>query len=174
MPDIKDEPEADKPADTKTKKKRAAGGFLTKVKKLTRKTTIVLGTTLVVLIVAMVVVHHASAKSRVHVKAPIVHGPVLTLDEFLVNLADPSGDHYLKVTVGLELDPASGKTADSLKDQVPIIRDAVLTSLTSKTRDQVDTLQGREDLRNEIKTGVNQAIGQNIITHVYFTDFVTQ
>lgn len=132
----------------------------------------------VVMLVAMVgtfiVGKQVSAKSKPEAKKPIEHGPILTLDEFLVNLADPSGDHFLKVTVSLELSKAKGKTPETLKEQIPIVRDAVLMSLSTKSRDDISSLAGREKLKGEIKKNVNAALGEDDIQDVYFTNFVTQ
>ena len=114
-----------------------------------------------------------SAKSAPQ-KKKVEKGPVMVLDEFLVNLADPGGDHFLKVTVGLELNKEKGKTPESLKEQVAPIRDAVLTSLTSETRDQLTPVAGREKLKVEIKKKINEALGEDDVQNVYFTNFVTQ
>jgi len=83
----------------------------------------------VVLGAAFLMVQKAGAKSKAPEAKKVEKGPVLTLDEFLVNLADPGSDHFLKVTVGLELSKDKGKTPETLKDDTPLIRDAVLSSL---------------------------------------------
>jgi flagellar protein FliL len=131
-----------------------------------------------VMVVAMVatfiVGKQVSANSKTDVKKPVEHGPILPLDEFLVNLADPSGDHFLKVTVNLGLSKAKGKTPETLKEQVPMIRDAILTALGSQTRDDVSSLPGRDKLKDEIKKKVNAALGEDDVEDVYFTNFVTQ
>ncbi len=125
---------------------------------------------------AFFMVHSASAKAKpaADEKKKVEKGPVLTLDEFLVNLADPGSDHFLKVTVGLELDKAKGKTPESLKEEAPLIRDAVLTSLSSKTRDDIASIKGREKLKADIKKSVNEGLGEDDVQGVYFTNFVTQ
>ena len=123
---------------------------------------------------AFFMVHSASAKAKKDVPKKVEKGPVLTLDEFLVNLADPGSDHFLKVTVGLELDKAKGKTPESLKEEAPLIRDAVLTSLSSKTRDDIATTKGRDKLKADIKKSVNEGLGEDDVQGVYFTNFVTQ
>lgn len=124
---------------------------------------------------AFFMVHSASAKAKPGTeKKKVEKGPVLTLDEFLVNLADPGSDHFLKVTVGLELDKAKGKTPESLKEEAPLIRDAVLTSLSSKTRDDIATIKGRDKLKADIKKSVNEGLGEDDVQGVYFTNFVTQ
>ncbi len=130
----------------------------------------------VVLGAAFMMVQKASAKQKegsTEVKKA-EKGPVMTLDEFLVNLSDPGSDHFLKVTVGLELDKSKGKTAESLKETTPEIRDAILSSLSSQTRDQVAPESGREKLKAQIKKNVNAALGEEDVQNVYFTNFVTQ
>ena len=130
----------------------------------------------VVLGAAFMMVQKASAKQKegsTEVKK-VEKGPVMTLDEFLVNLSDSGSDHFLKVTVGLELDKEKGKTAESLKETTPEIRDAILSSLSSQTRDAVAPESGREKLKAEIKKKVNEALGEDDVKNVYFTNFVTQ
>ncbi len=156
---------------TEEKKEEAAGG-----KKKPPMMIIMAVFAVVVLAGAFFMVQKASAKQKggaTEVKKA-EKGPVLTLDEFLVNLSDPGSDHFLKVTVGLELDKAKGKTPETLKDDTPVIRDAVLSSLSSKTRDQVGPESGREKLKAEIKKRVNGALGEDDVQGVYFTNFVTQ
>jgi flagellar FliL protein len=124
---------------------------------------------------AFMMVQKAGAKQKDAGAAKKVEkGPVMSLDEFLVNLSDPGSDHFLKVTVGLELDKSKGKTAEGLKEETPAIRDAVLTALSSQTRDEVTPIKGREKLKAEIKKNVNAALGEDDVQDVYFTNFVTQ
>lgn len=128
----------------------------------------------IVLGAAFMMVQKASAKQKGGEVKKVEKGPVMTLDEFLVNLSDPGSDHFLKVTVGLELDKEKGKTAESLKEQTPEIRDAILTSLSSETRDRIAPESGREKLKAQIKKNVNDALGEEDVKNVYFTNFVTQ
>ena len=128
----------------------------------------------VVLGAAFMMVQKASAKQKGGEVKKVEKGPVMSLDEFLVNLSDPGSDHFLKVTVGLELDKEKGKTAEALKEQTPEIRDAILTSLSSESRDQVAPESGREKLKAQIKKNVNASLGEDDVKNVYFTNFVTQ
>src|SRR5579875_1793413 len=115
-------------AEKKDKKESAAEGAPKKSPML----IIVAAVVVVALIAVFMIGKQVSAKSKHSGPKPVEHGPTMPLDEFLVNLADPGGDHFLKVTVNLGLSKEKGKTAESLKDQTPMIRDAVLTSLNSK------------------------------------------
>ena len=152
------------------KKEEAAGGK----KKGPPLMVIMAVFAVVVLGAAFFMVQKANAKQKGGGVKKVEKGPVLSLDEFLVNLADPSGDHLLKVTVGLELDKSKGKTPEAMKEDTPLIRDAVLSSLSSKTRDQLALEAGREKLKAEIKKKVNAALGEEDVQGVYFTNFVTQ
>ena len=129
---------------------------------------------IVVLLAAFLVGQKVSAKSHPAKPAKVEAGPVMPLDEFLVNLADPGGDHFLKITVNLGLSKEKGKTAEGLKEQTAEIRDAVLTTLGNKNRDDITPVKGREKLKTDIKKAVNSALGEDDVQDVYFTNFVTQ
>lgn len=135
---------------------------------------IIAAVAVVAMIAVFVIGKQVSAKSKRHGPKPVEHGPVMPLDEFLVNLADPGGDHFLKVTVNLGLSKAKGKTPDTLKDQIPMIRDAVLVSLSNQTRADVSSESGRDKLKADIKKKVNAALGEDDVQDVYFSNFVTQ
>lgn len=97
-------------------------------------------------------------------------GVSLTLDEFLVNLR--GGDHYLRTTIALGLH--KGKTEEDTKDHIAPIRDAILTVLSAKTLNDLSTPQGKEDLKAELKTKINEAAGTDLVARVYLTAFATQ
>jgi len=155
-------------ADKSEKKEAAAGGKKPPIM------VIMAVFAVVVLGAAFMMVQKASAKQKGGEIKKVEKGPVMTLDEFLVNLSDAGSDHFLKVTVGLELDKAKGKTAEGLKEQTPAIRDAILTALSSQSRDAVTPVKGREKLKADIKKNVNEALGEEDVQNVYFTNFVTQ
>ncbi len=156
----------------KKEEKAAEGGA---AKKKSPIMIIALVIAVVAIVGGFVVGKTVSAKGKSAAEKPKpVPGPIMPLDEFLVNLSDPSGDHFLKVTVALELDPKTGKTPDTLKDRVAPIRDAVLTALCSRTRDQISPLAGREQLKADIRKDVNAALDEPDVRTVYFSDFVTQ
>ena len=92
----------------KTEKKEEAAA----VKKKPPMMIIIAVLAVVVLGAGFFAVQKVSAKSKTGAVKKVEKGPVLTLDEFLVNLADTGGDHFLKVTVGLELSKEKGKTPE--------------------------------------------------------------
>jgi flagellar FliL protein len=100
-------------------------------------------------------------------KAPSNNVP---LPAFVVNLADPNARRYLKIVLDVEM---TGNP-ELLEANMPKIRDALLMLLSSKTSQDLGTLEGKILLRKEIVDRLNQAIGQAKVARVYFTDFVIQ
>lgn len=120
----------------------------------------------------------------------------------VVNLADPGGRRFLKATITIEVPPldfffeaeattteaapaAEGEAAavedpriaefDTLvTNKMPIINDILNTLLTSKTFDQIYTVEGKEALREEIKKEINARLPELGVIAVYFTEFVVQ
>ena len=94
------------------------------------------------------------------------------LDPFIVNLVDPLGRRYLKVQIELELDNPT--TIEEAKKHDSQIRDAIITLLTSKSYGDVDSPEGKVQLRQEIISRVNQFLRHGKAQNAYFTDFVVQ
>jgi flagellar FliL protein len=102
------------------------------------------------------------------------HG-VLSLEPFIVNLADPEGDRYIKCTMRLVLDrPESAEAVKSDELAITRIRDRVLTLLSSKAFAQVATPEGKESLRKEIQTSVTSVLQSVEVSEVYYTEFIVQ
>jgi flagellar FliL protein len=109
----------------------------------------------------------------------------------IVNLADPGGRRYLRFSAAIEFAPPeaegdkaaqSGASKDSDKEFqarvrkfTPLIEDAVVTVLSSRSFDEVRAAEGREQSKREIKARVQAGIGATpAVTNVYFTEFVVQ
>jgi flagellar FliL protein len=102
------------------------------------------------------------------------HG-VLSLEPFIVNLADPEGDRYIKCTMRLVLDhPDSAEAVKSDDLAITRVRDRVLTLLSSKAFAQVATPEGKESLRKEIQTQVTAVLQSASVSEVYYTEFIVQ
>jgi flagellar FliL protein len=107
----------------------------------------------------------------------------------IVNLADPGGRRYLKLSVVLEFTPHDAafytltgeeRTAaltafnDEMSSKKPIVDDLLNTLLSSKTFDQIYTVEGKEALRQDIVVRVNALLPHEHLMYVYFTEFVVQ
>ncbi|MBB5021696.1 flagellar basal body-associated FliL family protein [Desulfurispira natronophila] len=99
-------------------------------------------------------------------------GTMYPLETFIVNLSDPLGKRYLRVTMQLEMD--NSRLARELDRRQPQLRDAILTILASKKFDDISTQQGKTRLRNEIVSRTNAFLTSGSIRRVFFTEFVVQ
>lgn len=99
-------------------------------------------------------------------------GPIYSLGSFIVNLDDPSGRRYLKVKAELELNDE--KVRATVETQLPRLRDSIILLLSSKTFQEIASMEGKMRLRQEILGKLNQHVGRGKLNTIYFTEFVIQ
>lgn len=99
-------------------------------------------------------------------------GPMITLDQFIVNIMDDEESRYLKAAITVEAD--TPETAAELTQRMPQIKDAVLLLIGNKTFSEVSDLQGKIQLRAELINKINSILPKGKVKHIYFTDFVVQ
>jgi len=101
------------------------------------------------------------------------------LGELLINPADTTGNEafrFLRTTIALGVAPAALLADLDLRQ--PILRDMVISILTSKTTEEIDDPEDREFIKDEIKFAVERMLRrdeiQGEVLEVYFTDFIIQ
>ncbi|NPA30062.1 MAG: flagellar basal body-associated protein FliL [Epsilonproteobacteria bacterium] len=99
-------------------------------------------------------------------------GPMYPLDKFTVNLMSDNGRRFLVVKMNLEED--GEELTPELDKKTPMIRDIIITILSSKTVEEITTAKGKEKLKEEIMNEINKHLDDGEIRHVYFTEFVIQ
>jgi flagellar FliL protein len=99
-------------------------------------------------------------------------GPIVTLDPFLVNLTDPGEAHFLKVTVNLEVE--NPLDADEIQLRMAQLRDSLLILLSSKSTEDIRSVEGKFRLRDEIINRTNKLLSGGKAKGAYFTEFVMQ
>ena len=131
----------------------------------------------------------------------VKHGVVVDLGDFVLNLADSTQRRYLKTNVALEVsqseadmavteeapkksghghgaEEAAPKQSDlekRLTEYKPAIRDAIITTLSSKTAAELSTVAGKELAKEQIISNVNGILaGQNEVLRVSFGQFIIQ
>lgn len=95
---------------------------------------------------------------------------LIPLDPFVVNLSDHG--KYLKISMQFEITGESYQ--DLVKQKIPLMRDVVITHLSSKSYESILSPEGKFQLKDELLLRANQAIGKDIFRNLYFTDFVLQ
>ena len=99
-------------------------------------------------------------------------GPMVKIDEFIVNIISEEGSHYVKTSMSLEMDNAA--VVEEATTRMAQIRDAVLLLIGNKTFEELQDLQGKKQLKAEITTKINSFLQSGQIKSIYFTDFVVQ
>jgi flagellar FliL protein len=97
---------------------------------------------------------------------------MVSLPPFVVNLADPLGRRYLKVSLDVEV--VNKKAAQNLEGVMPQVKDSLLLLLSSKSYSQVDSMEEKLQLKKEIVSRLNQNVDGSPVIKVYFTEFVVQ
>lgn len=94
------------------------------------------------------------------------------LDDFIVNLFHPSEDRFLRIKIELGLEGQD--TQKEIEKKLPKIRDSLLMLLSSKSVEEISTLQGKLILKNEIINRINSILNTGHVSEVYFTEFIIQ
>ncbi|KAB0671650.1 flagellar basal body protein FliL [Oryzomonas sagensis] len=97
---------------------------------------------------------------------------IYPLEPFIVNIYDGQELRYLKVKVEMEMVGAGVKA--EIDARLAPIRDAILVLLSAKTLQDIQDVQGKNQLKDEILGAINKVLPPGKIARVYFTDFVVQ
>jgi flagellar FliL protein len=116
-------------------------------------------------------------------------GIMVDMSTKIINLVDPGGHKYIRVTIVVEFAPDNPefeslpeeeKNAyllefeEKLNSRLPIMDDTVITLLSTKTYEDLYTAEGKEKLRMEIMGLLSQKLPDLHILSIYFTEFVVQ
>ena len=99
---------------------------------------------------------------------------VCPLNSFVVNLLDKQGvgKRYLKVTMQLEVGKEEEKQI--VENYNPQIRDTVLLLLSSQSLKEINSMEGKLELKQALLSRMNQILGDGLVRRIYFTEFVVQ
>jgi flagellar FliL protein len=126
--------------------------------------------------------------------APVVYhrpgeGIMYDVGSRIVNLLDPVGRRYLKITIVLEFLPPDPTyytlpeaEREAMRNEIvaefdarkPVIDDMLTSILTSKSYEDIYNLEGKNRLRAEIQERLTQILGEPQVIAVYLTDFIVQ
>ena len=100
---------------------------------------------------------------------------LITLEPFTVNLADPGGSRFLRLSVRLVVDsPKAGEEAQKNNVLLARIRSSILELLAQQKADSLITPEGKSELKAAIAEHVKEILEEAKVTDVLFTDFVVQ
>ncbi len=104
--------------------------------------------------------------------APEAASELVSIPPFLVNLADPQGRRYLKLALDVEVKDKAA--ADQLNKSMPKVKDSLLLLLSSKTYEDLASIENKILLKKEIVERMTLVMGEQKVMRVYITEIVIQ
>ena len=99
-------------------------------------------------------------------------GPLVNIEEFIVNIISGDTAHYVKTSLSVELSSPEAKA--EVEQRMPQMRDAIILLISSKTYEELQDLQGKKQLKAELVTRINSFLQNGKVESIYFTNFVVQ
>ncbi len=103
---------------------------------------------------------------------PSVIGPMVNIDEFIVNIISEDGAHFVKTAMTLEL--TNEIVLGEANQRMPQIRDAIILLLGNKTFEELQDIHGKKQIKAEIESKINSFLTTGQVRNVFLTDFVVQ
>lgn len=97
---------------------------------------------------------------------------IYLIEQLIVNPAGTGGRRFLSTSIGFEFE--TGNIRTDFKEREAIVRDALITILSSQTVPELSDFKQREKLRKLIRLQVSKLLETEDIAAVYFTEFVLQ
>lgn len=93
------------------------------------------------------------------------------LKEFMVNTADVDSSHFLRLKLNLAYKQNNLPLQTELGERKKQIYDVILRSLNEKKKEDIDTAQGKQDLKEELMKKINGILEHGEILDVYYEEF---
>ncbi len=99
---------------------------------------------------------------------------VISMKDFVVNLStgDMSKNSYLKTQISLVYN--NKKKTAMLTEKTSQIRDVIIRDLMACSSEQLLATGGMDKVKEKLKSDINAALGEDVVTEIYFTDFLIQ
>jgi flagellar FliL protein len=102
-------------------------------------------------------------------------GAAVALEPFVVNLADPGGTHFLRVSLSLVVADEEHALAIGENELVKTrMRSTILELLTQQSAEHLITPDGKAGLKKAIAEGAAKAVKGLHVNDVLFSEFVVQ
>lgn len=109
---------------------------------------------------------HGDAK-----KAASDFGKMMQLEQFTVNLSSPGGAAQKFVRVAISIEVPNAEVESEVTSKMPQVRNAIIDLFNSKRANDLATAEGREFLKEEIRSALNSFMTTGKVKGVYFTNF---
>lgn len=99
-------------------------------------------------------------------------GPLVEMETLVVNIPHRDSSRFLKL--GITLETADVQAKGEIEDRMAQIRDAAILLAGNRSFDDIRDLQGKKQLKADLKGRINELAGPEKVRDLFFTDFVVQ
>jgi flagellar protein FliL len=123
---------------------------------------------------AWFLLYHSRARQTAQAEPKVK--AVLHLEPFVVNLADPEGDRFLRVGIDLGLEREQEERSHPAQAAMALARarDTILAILTACDAQALISPQGKAHLKDQLTQGLRERAPELGVREVYFTEFLVQ
>ncbi|SHF37130.1 flagellar basal body-associated FliL family protein [Desulforamulus putei] len=99
-----------------------------------------------------------------------------SMGSLLVNLADPGGSNFMRLTPVLEYEESkeNKKLGEELSKNKVVLQDCIIRVIRKKKLADVQPPDSIDKVAEELKTEINKNLHQGQIHRVYFSEYLTQ
>lgn len=97
---------------------------------------------------------------------------IYNIDDVIVNPANTNGKMLLLTSIGLDCEKED--TKKNLENKQIVVKDIIISVLSSKTVDQLSQMTYRDSVKSEITDRLKSKIPEAKIKNVYFSKFIIQ
>ncbi len=101
----------------------------------------------------------------------MVETAMTNLGNFTVNLRSSAGGRVLQMEIQVE---SEVKSAEKIESRMPQLRDSVILLASDYSYDELEGIDGKFRLKDDIHARVNAVLEPIQVQRVYFTEFVVQ
>jgi flagellar FliL protein len=105
-------------------------------------------------------------------EAPPELGPLVPMDEILVNVAETGGRRFFRASLALEM--TDGSSELRAIERMPVLRGRVNDLFSRKRLPELVEPSARDSLRVELLETLNAEVGAGACRDVHFTEFLVQ
>lgn len=100
-----------------------------------------------------------------------IEGEIFELPEMVINIDDDS-IQYVRVAMAIVLE--EGTLAADFEAEAAIAKDAILDDLSGRSAEQLQSAQGKQDIKADLSATLREAYGDEKVIRVLFTALVMQ
>lgn len=99
-------------------------------------------------------------------------GPILKLENFVIQLRGVDQDRYVRVSFDLEV--SADIDRDAVQSRLPQIRDSIITFFSDRTLDELRGSEGIDRTKVSIMKRLEEIVPGRRVRAIYITDFIIQ